>query len=109
MFAIISYKGNQYKVKEGSQYRIALVSEEDKKAAKLLFKDVLLISNNGENIIGTPSIENASVQSEILGEVRDEKVTTLKFHSKKRYQRNIGHKQKKTLIKISKISFKNEK
>jgi len=109
MFAIISYKGNQYKVEEGGQYKIALVSEEDKKAAKLLFNDVLLISDDGKNIIGTPNIENASVQSEILGEVRDAKVTTLKFHAKKRYQRNIGHKQKKTLIKISKISFKDEK
>lgn len=109
MFAIINYKGNQYKIVPEKEYNIDLLSEEESKNNKIEFTEVLLVSNESDVILGQPNIEGATVEAEILSEVREDKTTVLKFHSKKRYQRKIGHRAKKTRIKILKINVKLKK
>lgn len=103
MFAIISYQGNQYKVFENQNCKIDFLDEQKNK--KIVFSDVLVISDDKKSYIGTPNIAGASVEAEIVENTRDEKVNILKFHSKKHYQRTAGHKQKKTIVKILKISI----
>ncbi len=105
MFAVISHKGNQYKVETGKEYKIDLVdSNEDQK--KIAFSDVLLANDGTKNIVGKPVIEGASVEAEILGNISDDKVLVFKFKAKKRYKRTGGHRQSYTLIKVTNISLK---
>lgn len=108
MFAIINYKGNQYKVSKDREYNIDLLSEENDKK-KIEFTEVLLISDESKVTLGQPTIEGAIVEAEIVAEIREEKVTALKFHSKKRYTRKIGSTAKKTRIKILNINVKAKK
>lgn len=109
MFAIINYKGNQYMVSPDKEYNIDLISEEDAKDKKIEFSEILLISNDSKVTVGQPNIANASVEAEILSEVRERKTTVFKFHSKKRYQRTLGSRDKKTRIKILSINVKTKK
>jgi len=108
MFAVIKYKGSQQIVTPEKEYNFDLISGEDA-GKKIVFNEVLLISVDGKVTIGQPYIAGASVEAEILSEVKDEKTTVLKFHSKKRYQRKIGQTTKKTRIKILKINVKAQK
>jgi large subunit ribosomal protein L21 len=108
VFAIISHKGNQYKFELNKDYKIDLIDHADDEK-NLTFSDVLLISDEKKNIVGSPLVKNASVEAEILGDITDKKVNVFKFHSKKRYQRNRGHREDYTLVKILKINQKNEK
>jgi large subunit ribosomal protein L21 len=103
VFAIISHKGNQYKFEPDKSYKIDLVSHEETEK-KITFSDVLLISDEKKNTVGNPVIKDASVEAEIVGDVVDKKVSIFKFHSKKRYQRNRGHREEYTLVKILKIN-----
>lgn len=100
MFAIVSYKGNQYKVEPDKVYEVALLKTEDK---KISFDQVLLFSDKDVTKVGDPIIKDAIVEAEILGDVRDDKVKILKFKSKVHYQRRIGHRQDYTQVKILSI------
>lgn len=103
MLAIIAYKNNQYKVEEGKEYNFDLLEiSEDK---KIIFDHILLIDDGKSVKIGTPEIKGASAEGEIIGDIKGEKISSIKFHAKKRYKRTLGHTQKYTRIKISQIKL----
>jgi len=103
MFAVVSLNGNQYKVTPEKEYNIALMAETEE--TKLTFTEVLLVSDDKKVTVGTPLIKDAKVEAEILGESTGEKLESVKFKAKKRYKRNLGHKQHYTRIKILSISL----
>jgi len=104
MFAIISINGNQHKVFPDKQYKVELKEPENFKDGKIVFDQVLLISDE-KTVVGTPIIKGASVEAEIVEPaVKDDKVLVFKFHAKKRYKRTRGHRQVVSLIKIVKIN-----
>lgn len=101
MFAIISHKTKQYKVEVGQILRIDL--DEEAKDKKIKFDQILLFSDDKTTKVGQPNVDGASVEGEILGEVKADKVKIAKFHAKKHYDRNNGHRQKYIEVKISSI------
>jgi large subunit ribosomal protein L21 len=108
MFAVLSVKGNQYKVNPSEEYKFELI--EGKKGEKVNFPEVLLISDEKKTIVGTPLVKGASVDAEIIeNDAKDKKVRIFKFRAKKRYQRTAGHRQSYTVVKIIKINLPNEK
>jgi len=86
--AIIKTGGKQYKVKAGDTIKIEKIDPSAEGEKKLEFTDLL----NG-----------AKVTAEILEQGKLPKIEVVKFHSKKRYERHIGHRQAYTKIKIEKI------
>lgn len=101
--AIIKTGGKQYEVKEGDSLKIEKI---DKKIGeKVIFDEVLLISDQeGEKIkIGSPFIDGAKVQGEVVEHGKNKKVVVVKYKSKTRYKRTLGHRQNYTKIKIIKI------
>ncbi|MEI6498594.1 MAG: 50S ribosomal protein L21 [bacterium] len=103
MFAVVSLNGIQYKVMAEKEYDIALMGETEEN--KLTFTEVLLVSDDKKVTIGAPFIKDAKVEAEILGETTGKKVESIKFKAKKRYKRNLGHKQHYTKIKILSINL----
>jgi len=101
MFAVISHKGNQYKVEESKEYNIAEIAESEK---EIVFDNVLLISNDKDILVGAPNVEGASVKAEIIGSARGKKLTAMKFKAKARVKKTLGHKQDYTRIKVTKIN-----
>lgn len=108
MFAVVSHKGNQYKVEPNKEYKIDLIELEPEEK-KINFSDVLLINDGKKDFIGTPTLEGASVEAEFVKNISDDKVEVFKFHSKKRYKRTHGHRQSYSIIKVLSIKLKNEK
>jgi large subunit ribosomal protein L21 len=53
--------------------------------------------------LGRPSL-GEKVEAELLSHGKDKKVLVVKYKSKTRYKRSIGHQQEFSQIKISKIS-----
>ena len=103
MFAIVDYKGNQYKLEPDKQYRIDKIDQEDK---KLVFSNVLIYGDEKETFVGKPCLQQAFVEAEIIDQINDKKVSVVKFHAKKRYKRIGSHRAKLTLIKVLKINLK---
>ncbi|MCL5410344.1 MAG: 50S ribosomal protein L21 [Patescibacteria group bacterium] len=109
MFAVVSYKGNQYKLALNKEHKIDLVDDLGDNKKKITFSEVLAANDGNKNIIGTPVIKDAFVEADFVKNISDEKALVFKFKAKKRYKRTQGHRQPYTLIKVTNISLKNEK
>ena len=81
MWAVIENGGKQYKVSVGDIIEVEKL--EGKKKDKINLQPVLMISDK-DTEIGTPEVENAKVEAEILDQGKSEKVTILKHKAKKK-------------------------
>ena len=106
-FAIIETGGKQYKV---STSKILEIEKLDaKKGETIKFKNVLLLNDNKNTEIGSPSIEGATVEAKLLDNVKDR--TILVFHKRRRKnsRKKNGNRKKQSKIQITKIWAKGGK
>jgi len=105
VYAIIEDEGKQYKVSEGDVLRIDLVAPAVLSAGKgLEFVRVLLVAEGKDVTVGTPLVEGAKVVAEVVRPVvKGEKVRAFKFKRRKGYHRDMGHRQKYTEVRVTKI------
>jgi large subunit ribosomal protein L21 len=101
MYAIIKTGGKQYKVTEGDIINIDKLSLEPK--AKVEFNEVLAV-NNEELVVGTPFVDGAKVEAEVIVELREKKVLTFKKRRRKDSKLKRGFRRSVTRIRITKIA-----
>ena len=103
-FAIIQTGGKQYKVSKGSVLSIEKIKGKDNiqhtKGDKLSFDKVLLVDDGKDTTIGTPYIDGAKVNAEIVEIGRARKILVMKYKQKSRYLRRNGHRQPFFKVKI---------
>ncbi len=97
--AIIASGGHQYIVQEGDIVEVELLKEE-----KTVSFEPLLVIDGDKTTVGAPVVAGAKVTAEVVGNVRAEKVTSIRYKAKKRVKKVQGHKQHLTQLKISKIA-----
>ena len=95
-YAIIKTGGKQYAVTPGRKVK-------GSSGDKVNFDQVLLTSLDGKISIGSPNVKNATVIGEIQDQVKNDKVTTFKYHNKTRYRVRRGHRQLMTDVLIKDI------
>ena len=102
MYAVIRTGGKQYKVTEGENLKIEKI--EGEAGSAVLLDEVLFVGGSGAPKIGTPLIDGAKVDAEIVRQARDRKITVYKKKRRKGYEKKVGHRQPYTELKINKIS-----
>tara|TARA_B100001063_G_C16501759_1_gene422429 strand:+ start:214 stop:633 length:420 start_codon:yes stop_codon:yes gene_type:complete len=106
-FAIIETGGKQYKV---SASKILEIEKLDSEKGKIIqFKNVLLLNDNNNTVVGNPNINGAIVEAKLLENVKDR--TVLIFHKRRRKhsRKKNGHRQRHSKIQITKILSKDGK
>ncbi len=102
MFAIIKTGGKQYAVEEGRWFQTEKIEGEE--GSKVEFDALLVSDDEGkETKIGAPLVAGAKVTGKILEQGRAKKISVIKYKSKSRYRRNVGHRQPFTKVMIEKI------
>ena len=101
-YAVIETGGKQYRVAEGDVLEIELVDGEA--GSSITFDKVLAVSNGESLTCGTPHVDGASVQAEIVEQFRGPKVTAFKKKRRKGYTRKVGHRQDLIKVKITGLS-----
>jgi large subunit ribosomal protein L21 len=101
MYAIVESGSKQYRVKEGDELNLELLDTEN----IFTFDKVLLIDDGKNPIVGLPYVANCTVQAELIGEVKGPKVIAYKYKQRKKSRRLVGHRQKYTRVKITKITL----
>jgi len=101
MFAVVDIAGQQFKVEENNTYYVPKLDAELNN--ELTFDKVLLVSDNDETKVGSPSVEGVSVTAKILGHLKDDKVIVFKSKKRKSYKKKNGHRQQLTRIEVTKI------
>lgn len=90
--AVILTGGKQYLVKEGDALKIEKVDNLNKDQ-EIVFDKVLLIADDKGVKIGNDLIEGAKVTAKSAGNIRDKKITVIKYKRKTRYRVKRGHRQ----------------
>lgn len=100
MFAIIQTGGKQYKVQVGD---VLEVEKLDKNVGDKVEFEVLLTSNEGKVVCGTPVVKNVVCTAEVVAQGKGDKVVVYKYKAKKNVRRKQGHRQPFTQVKILEI------
>ena len=103
MYAIISDRGQQSTVREGD---VMLMDWKDGLEAgeTVTFDQVLLVSNEGQVTVGTPTVEGASVSAEVIGATKGPKLTVFRFKRRKNVRVKKGHRQKYLQVRVTGIT-----
>jgi large subunit ribosomal protein L21 len=101
MYAIIEDQGRQYTVRQGDLVRLDLRDATEKES--IVFDRVLMVRDDNETKVGTPTLAGAKVIATVLGEVKGTKVVVRKFKRRKNYRRKQGHRQRYTQVRIESI------
>ena len=102
MYAVIRSGGKQYRVAPGQTIRLEKLAGDV--GSKVELKDVLLVENDGNIQLGTPVIENVTVEGTVIEQDRAKKIIVFKKKRKKQYRRTRGHRQNYMAVRIDKIS-----
>jgi large subunit ribosomal protein L21 len=102
MYAIIGFKGQQFKVEKDKVIKVPYL-EGKEAGAEIEIKDVLLVSGESETQIGTPLQKEAKVLAEVIDNGRERKIIVFKKNRRKGYRKKLGHKQPFTRIRIKDI------
>ncbi|MBQ3310260.1 50S ribosomal protein L21 [Candidatus Saccharibacteria bacterium] len=98
--AVILVGGKQYLVSEKETLRVDLLPT----GTKELVLPALLVIDGEKTEVGTPEVKGVKVTARVVEEkVAGDKVRVIRYHSKKRVHKEIGHRQKYSLIEITMI------
>ena len=104
-FAVIQTGGKQYKVKSGEILKIERL-EDSKPETKIEFKEILAYGNNKTIEVGSPVVEGAKVEADIVENGKNRTILIFKKRRRQNSRRKNGHRQQYSLIRISKIFSK---
>jgi large subunit ribosomal protein L21 len=102
MYAVIKTGGKQHKVSQGDEISIEKIN--GSKGETVVFDEVLMVSSGDDVKIGTPFLEGARVEGEIIDQTKAGKINVFKMKRRKGFKKKTGHRQKLTRMKIKDIS-----
>jgi large subunit ribosomal protein L21 len=98
MFAVLKTGGKQYKVQAGDVLRVEKLAANA--GDKVQFNEILMVGAT----VGTPLVEGAGVQAEVIDQIKGEKVIHfVKRRRKHSSQRTKGHRQQLTLLRVTDV------
>ena len=107
-YAVIQSGGKQYKVKSGEILKIEKLPD-SKSDAKIEFNDILAYGDNKVIEIGSPIIQGAKVEANLIKNSKNRTVLIFKKRRRQNSRRKNGHRQEYSMIRINKIFSKDGK
>ena len=102
MYALVEFKGRQYKAEKGALLKVDKIDAEP--GSKLDIDSVLLLSRGeADVVVGSPYVPGAKVSAVVESHDKDKKIIVFKYKPKKDYRRKQGHRQQYSVIKIEDI------
>ena len=107
-YAIIKTGGKQYRVKTGEILKIEKLPD-SKLDTTIKFNEILAYGDAKSIEIGTPYIEGAKVEADLIKNVKDRTILIFKKRRRQNSRRKNGHRQEYSMIRINKIFSKDGK
>lgn len=101
MYAVIKTGGKQYKVSEGDVLRVEKLDAEA--GDVVAFDEVLMMGGEGDAVVGSPTVDGASVTANVLDVRKDKKVLVFKKRRRQNYRRKKGHRQWICVVSVAEI------
>ena len=98
MFAVLKTGGKQYRVQAGDVLRVEKLAADA--GEKVQFNEILMVGTT----VGTPMVDGAAVQAEVIDQIKGDKVIHfVKRRRKHGSKRTKGHRQQLTLLRVTDI------
>ena len=107
-YAVIQTGGKQYKVSAGEIIKVEKLADSNP-ASKVEFKEILAYGDDKSIELGSPTVDGAKVEAELLKNGKERTVLIFKKRRRKNSRRKNGHRQQFSLVKIEKIFSKDGK
>ena len=104
-FAVIKTGGKQYKVSAGEILKVEILKD-TKPDSKIEFKEILAYGNEKNFEIGSPTVNGARVEAELIKNSKERTILVFKKRRRKNSRRKNGHRQQYSMIRINKIYSK---
>ncbi|HIE57607.1 MAG TPA: 50S ribosomal protein L21 [Anaerolineales bacterium] len=104
MYAIVESGGKQYKAVPGGTIEVDRLHIEE--GAQLDLDRVLLVSDDEDIKVGTPTVDGATVKATVVEHFKGRKIIVFKYKPRVRSRRKQGHRQQYTRLHIDEISVK---
>ena len=101
MYALVEFKGKQYKAEKGALLKVDLIDAQPGTAITI---DTVLMLGGDSVKVGSPYVAGAKVSAVIESHEKDDKIIVFKYKPKKDYRRKQGHRQQYSIIRIEGIS-----
>lgn len=105
IYAVIETGGKQYRVQAGDIVQVEKL--EGDVGSSMSFDKVLFASkmstDSSQIWLGKPYLSGASVQVEVVGQGRGEKILIIKMKRRKQYRRTQGHRQDLTQLLVTAV------
>lgn len=103
MYAIVVEGAKQLRVSKGDTVRIDQLGLEP--GTKVSLGRVLLVDDGSNVKVGAPTVSGASVQAEVVREIKGEKTWAFTYRRRKaKSKAKKGHRQRYTLVKITSVN-----
>jgi large subunit ribosomal protein L21 len=106
MYAVIETGGKQYRVQPGEVIEIEKLAGDV--GTKTKFDQVLFCASSDAAStkiwMGKPTLAGATVEGEVVGQGRGEKVLIVKMKRRKQYRKTQGHRQELTHVLVTGVS-----
>jgi large subunit ribosomal protein L21 len=100
MYALMEFKGKQYRAEKGAILQVDKIDAEP--GSELDIDSVLLVS--GDTVtVGSPYVKGVSVKAKVEAHKKAKKIIVFKYKPKKDYRRKQGHRQQYSVITIQDI------
>ena len=107
-YAVIKTGGKQYKVKSGEILKVEKLPD-SKLETKIEFKEILAYGDDKSIEVGTPNLEGAKVEADLIKNSKNRTVLIFKKRRRQNSRRKNGHRQQYSMIRINKIFSKDGK
>jgi large subunit ribosomal protein L21 len=102
MYAVIKTGGKQYRVSPGESVKVETIEAEV--GATVVIEQVLMVADGDAVKVGTPLVAGAKVSATVVSHGRGPKVHIFKMRRRKHYQKNQGHRQNYTELRVDAIN-----
>jgi len=103
MYAVLATGGKTDRVAPGDTLEVEKLAGEA--GQSVVLDQVLLVNNDGQVVVGTPTVAGASVVADVVEHKRGPKLWAFKLKRRKGYRKKIGHRQSLTVLKVKEIKF----
>lgn len=102
-YAIVETGGKQLRVEPGRFYDVdRMAIDED---GQVTLDKVLFVNNDGDMLVGQPTVDGAKVTGTVMRHLRGRKVIVYKMQPKKKTRKKRGHRQELTRLMIDAIEI----
>jgi large subunit ribosomal protein L21 len=103
-YTVCQIGSRQYLIEPGKTFEVDLMDVE-----KTLKVDKVLLKVDGDKVeIGTPYLKE-TLELEVVGNIKKDKIRVAKFHAKANYRKVIGSRRQMTVLRLVDTKAKTEK